>query len=1542
MKRNYVRHANKYTEASSDLDHVYTQEIQTLNRAWGLYGFWIGNLLSQYRLDQPELPRLSTALSANCGENGLFLHDTSGLAPHLLGLYFLHAWHHQQILHDYEQVFWLPFMQLKKLPHQPSEDSPATMQQLASLMHPEITYHPEKKTLIIITGIDYLSHDTLMKDPNFEAVARAWHTLISTQHWISIGNCTHGIFQGNTTREIALPPTFLNLSYAIEDSDTVKKVTWPGNFLVQDITTKTSETFRFDLEEPNGVFSISRQTLQAYLQGKVEHAVDTHEEVRHDQPLLSSQEILKFLAGTIQHEISLKVTTLDTPAKWHYAARSAARLHESQARKKFYLYQVGGQLIVRRMTGNSINYLSSLGEANQCQLFSEAVITLSTNQLPQEIQDILSAVLRREKFETLSDAEILNALRNAKSEWIKANKGAQLPKEVDLIFKKISDLFKNNLTDAQIDDSLKQQPQENKDASYQQLQRQLNEFYQSTGRKPLADKDSTITNCLHEIMKGHPVDPRFKFLSLLLAVNLLAETARAPFVFFAPYAMLHIMQTNTLPPLQGYWQRFGALPERIQIPREELNNWRVAVIADGLDALGGIHPMAHNGSFFQVSPEDAPGKNAKKPQYGVLWPEFKAQILYGLWLISSISAKGWGINLSEWQFAFQPKPRHTLLTKADSNEILCDFELLQRLQTTYAQDEQNQNILVMYQQPFNEGEHLIAHPQRITLIPCEAGTYGYMLAIVHHNQPEPHFVHLNSQQAHMIATKMDAKGNEAAALSLFNYLCTRHPKNRAFRIMRALHLVFRKDYITDPVMRRLADDDISFLRSTPNLSKSYNTLLIYIQAILALRQAREEVYLRQCTDLFKKIALEQATRIGATALQHFTESDEEYATLHGMLSEIYAKLASLAQKTGVPEEVTLFSNLSAGHFITYTLTRRHNNYDACYNSNLTQIFHDIMEYNVAALELIMLCSTNTLTKKNSHVVQSEQKKSKHLVFIDAIQLCIENFSPFMGKSRSSIQLMIEKLRAEKHTAPRKVKQSLPTIENHLVDLDNGEKYGVYLITHQKKTVVLIKLTWEVPTKILLHWLERCGFKPQIIGDDEKGVCLYIPLDENKILRRGELQPIPHPDAFLTTAHHAIPAADAPYFLAFQAFFNNCVEKIKQWSLFDDERFPYHLFSFQPELPALLLIQKENNIQDVLIALPPGVPIDIIRSWLAEKNFSFHLANDSTYGRCFCVTTINVTSTHAMYNAATSNASLLEPYLPTIPQAKVSEVSWDDQPTAESHDKIAVFLENAQNDQPHENSENSLDEESPDESDDEFDDELTTLWKKAQSHQLNGDYAKAIDIFEDLMRLEPTVQANYHDCACTYFCLGMQNKDKQHFPKANELFKKAIELDPTALNSQVEYANFLYKMKKYDACLDLLNKVLQNPLSSVDQNDTLLYHPGEKVILPEGVSMLFNEDEFTQIEFFHPQILAYYLKILCLKKPHFSLQTGDLVLSEFNTAVDSLSDFFQTTPCAGFLYYKLLSNAYLICGYQESAQYVLNQSEKYKTAQLSTTQPAMLL
>jgi hypothetical protein len=537
-------------------------------------------------------------------------------------------------------------------------------------------------------------------------------------------------------------------------------------------------------------------------------------------------------------------------------------------------------------------------------------------------------------------------------------------------------------------------------------------------------------------------------------------------------------------------------------------------------------------------------------------------------------------------------------------------------------------------------------------MPCDQKSeFGYFLTIPASPtsptspKPNPHFIHLDSRQAHMIAFKLDAMGDNRQALLLYNYLCNRHPFNIAYRSGRALLLTFHPNLATDAALRKNVELDIKFLKDHGiQRMPEFKDQIRYIDTVYNLRKICEEDH--PLPGVIAK-AIQEALAIE----ERFAKTDGEYPTLKLLIASTYRKAwqgASIAASRSnlianpLNGEAHKFFQSAFLYLVRYALTLH------CTESIFTQnllnsLFAELMKHG-GMIETFAFCDAVNLTDNNRKFIAREIIP-KATEMLDIFLSCIHTFTPYMNPQKKEIPEIQKGYEQFLSTKPpeKSDKKIFDMLSKNLREFSKNE-IQASIIKHSENLAVLIKFNWKIPSAIIYSWAQHHNIEARIDVDSKWGVCVYLPLN-SRLIHRASYQPTPHPNSFLTIQHPCIEAADQPYFLGLSYLFRKCVDAIKSWQPTDpQERISYHLFGNKTLLPSLLLVQRDATIQDALIKLPNGLPIRIILDWLRKNNFAFHWANDKVHGRCLCLTEINLCKTHQLFNSATSNGDIVHPYI----------------------------------------------------------------------------------------------------------------------------------------------------------------------------------------------------------------------------------------------------------------------------------------------------------
>ncbi|MDO8953579.1 MAG: hypothetical protein Q7V63_01865 [Gammaproteobacteria bacterium] len=1225
--------------------------LAQLEKAWGLHGLTLDKILSAYCFDKEGMPNFVEQLAKPKDyADGFFYMDTAGIASHILGLHIIRMWSEKSLLTQYEQVLWLPYAKLEQLPVTPGLDG------LASLLWAGNTYDPVKTTIVIITGIDYLNKKK-SSDPGFIRLANEWMSIVKTVPWLAIGNYIPDEFKDILAENITLPPLFLNMHYQVSHSTNEEKISYPGKLLVDHIDEHTQKAFHFDKDKPDGVFSTRKATLQNYMVGKINAAPDLKEDLKHTQPLLAAQDVIKILAGRLPITASARaIPTLDSSAKWYYAALSAMACHETDGSKKFFLYEIAGHIVVRRMTESSMHYVTDLGSSKNYTIRS----VVRSHSISAEIQWLLEDVMAMTDFDRLESSNIGKALIDTRRKWqnqetTKRNEalskeGAVIPREpvkwagnVEKHFKEIEGLFRKDINDNELTIGVQALPFEMRDASYQSMQKKINETYSSAKSFSLQEKSSS--DHIRKVLNGSAHLEESNPFLLMVAANIIAESARYPSVFFSLFAMLELIgQTETISynPSLPSWQRLVALPERLAIDIKT-SEWFNLIYADGLDALGGMHPMAHNGSFYHVQPNLSPGGTA--PSYGVTWPQLKAQLLYGRWLIASTNCYDSGIKLEHSNISFTPSPGHHILNSSDQLFIMRDLELLARLESAYNIQAEDQSILSKMSQPYKETRHLIADPKQIVLMPADSfDQYGYFLRIPKSeaSADDIHYVHLDNNHAFMIATKLDAIGDNRQALKLYNYLCRRHPLNTEYRHSRALLLAFHPNIVSEHLLKRSFQYDISYLKALgAKTASEYTRLIEYIDLVFNLRYWCEETFDGLPNNLILSMVNDKISR-AIKVIESFEQANEEYSILCLLLAMTYRKTARLlnneASIKGSDKEKIYFKAVECYHSAFNYLSRHVLTlFHSTPFSDAHHMLFDELIREGGMFDLMPVLNEMNMTDRNRRFIKRSDANPSLIIMLEVILSNIRVFEVHMMPQRAKVKSLTKSVEAIK--LPKTMVKAKSTVREHLAKYEET-KFRSSIIQFERKQCLLIEINWLLPSDIITAWLQLRGIDVFIVLDEKWRHCLLIKPNPS-FTKRSTLQPTPHPESFLKTEYASISGEGQAYFMKLCILFNECIELIKVW----DPKKDRTLISYQhianlTILPSLRLIQRDPIIQDAILELPNGLPVHLILDWLNKNNFAYHWVNEKKLGRCICITEINLCSSHELFNAATSNGEVI--------------------------------------------------------------------------------------------------------------------------------------------------------------------------------------------------------------------------------------------------------------------------------------------------------------
>ena len=217
--------------------------------------------------------------------------------------------------------------------------------------------------------------------------------------------------------------------------------------------------------------------------------------------------------------------------------------------------------------------------------------------------------------------------------------------------------------------------------------------------------------------------------------------------------------------------------------------------------------------------------------------------------------------------------------------------------------------------------------------------------------------------------------------------------------------------------------------------------------------------------------------------------------------------------------------------------------------------------------------------------------------------------------------------------------------------------------------------------------------------------------------------------------------------------------------------------------------------------------------------------------------------------------------------------------------------------------------------------LTQGLKGLAAKQLYETLTRFLATHANMLELKTKIQlfpdnlifANIHNLACHNFALAIEISGQEdpscqlYMQEAERLFKQAIELGITKSISTIEYANFLYINGRFNEAIPLLTEPL-----NLDEYGLSFDHTVRDAV-PKDLGL---EIDFHGKIFMHPNILGYYLLVLCHK------QLGDeakakQVLEEFQNVLQASSA--EVTS----LDYSLLGYAAMHVGNYDQAMYAFD-------------------
>jgi WD40 repeat protein/tetratricopeptide (TPR) repeat protein len=216
----------------------------------------------------------------------------------------------------------------------------------------------------------------------------------------------------------------------------------------------------------------------------------------------------------------------------------------------------------------------------------------------------------------------------------------------------------------------------------------------------------------------------------------------------------------------------------------------------------------------------------------------------------------------------------------------------------------------------------------------------------------------------------------------------------------------------------------------------------------------------------------------------------------------------------------------------------------------------------------------------------------------------------------------------------------------------------------------------------------------------------------------------------------------------------------------------------------------------------------------------------------------------------------------------------------------------------------------------------TYSSSATLYMGEGNFVLAIEFFEKSKSIDPSFELVFHNLACCYHNLGVQTENFELIFRAEENFTLAMNYFPSAMNTKVEYANFLFQQERYSDCTTLLEDELLSKPFRCSQEDLkglggLSYSLHEIIILPDELQQEVI-DSSGRLEINRPDIFGLYLIAYCAFRMRLSIDSSTKVASSFEGLINSI-----TTPLDK-IFYKMLYYSYWRIGDEANATRVLNK------------------
>lgn len=563
----------------------------------------------------------------------LFLRDYTGVGVHLLGMYLISEWESGSTLTDYEQVLWLPYNQLVAIypgEHTKSDFSikPAD---LMTLMGSTNAYDPIKKTLLVVTGIDKATHPSRHQEKRHAAILKRLPALFSELPCLMIGNYIPDVLSDldMDTKNITLPSIYSAISqtYPYQGQEPNFLGCIGGEEVIDELSRLMRGVFYFHGKEAKEVVTFTeqsqgsvqeeaRQWLGGYIQrvfpqhfrrtksrsrsrassSDSEGSLGIYDVPKRQSPWTDSEhlDILTDFNRAQGNPPCAMPDAIANPAQWYLAA--LGRGEESKSENDgFSTYHVDGHAMAVRISNR---YVSDLGPSSE--LLPQPLtgkIRRRLSKLPQRVKEALTDAQAK-----LKDPDFVGGV----AECFMGADGAYPSKAHQQAHELLKKAPKAALHSVMLT--------KESDMSYPAIQQKL---LSSLGDLAEDEVTQAIENIVHGVDGPASSRELRDICRLMVSVLMFGEVAREEKCFFALFAMISLVQD---PNFSYTWRRFVALPQQIAMHAMRSKSWKDYVLATAAGSLGGIHPMAHNGSYNQ--------SYDSSPNGSLSWPEIKMQMLY--------------------------------------------------------------------------------------------------------------------------------------------------------------------------------------------------------------------------------------------------------------------------------------------------------------------------------------------------------------------------------------------------------------------------------------------------------------------------------------------------------------------------------------------------------------------------------------------------------------------------------------------------------------------------------------------------------------------------------------------------------------------------------------------------------------------------------------------------------------------------------------------------------------------------------------------------